>query len=142
MVFFAEGSTFAAKKQRTMKKRLIILCGFLCLLIGSANAQNNAIKLERADTIPEERPRSLIEADYPTAFIEDNVLTLNFTSAAAIQVAIERQHSHQVVYSDSFASTTQLVIDLENEGIGEGSYFLWLYAFGKWWIGEFDIEEQ
>ena len=36
MVFFADGSTFAAKKQRTMKKRLIILCGFLCLLIGSA----------------------------------------------------------------------------------------------------------
>ena len=48
----------------------------------------------------------------------------------------------QVVYSESFASTTQVIVDLEDEGIGEGRYLLWLFAFGQWWEGEFVVEDE
>ncbi len=59
----------------------------------------------------------------------------------ASQVVIMNESINcQVVYSESFPSTTQVIVDLEDEGIGEGRYLLWLFAFGQWWEGEFEIE--
>ena len=78
----------------------------------------------------------------PTAEIVNSFLLLEFPSATASQVVIINEDTSQTVYSDSFASTTQVVIDLDDEGIGEGSYLLRIYAFGKWWWGEFALEEE
>ena len=57
-------------------------------------------------------------------------------------MVIINQSTSQTVYSDNFASTTQVIIDLDDEGISEGSYLLRIYAFDKWWWGEFVLEEE
>lgn len=57
-------------------------------------------------------------------------------------VIMDENNNYQVVYSESFVSTTQVFINLEDDGIGEGHYLLWLFAFGEWWKGEFIIEEE
>ena len=68
-------------------------------------------------------------------------LTIDFSLTTPSQVLIANQSTNQTVYSGSFAPTTQVIIDLDDEGIGEGSYLLRIYAFGKWWWGEFVMEE-
>ena len=78
----------------------------------------------------------------PTVTLDDSVLTIDFSEATASQVIISDQSTNAVVYSDSFSSTLQIIIDLEDENIGEGNYVLRIYAFGKWWWGEFVIEED
>ena len=128
-----------------MKKRLAILFGFLCLLIGSANAQDGTnnpknVMIQPTDSVLE-KPRSIIGTDAPTVTLSGSILTFDFSSSTVAQIVVCSQSSHQIVFSDSYASTTQVVIDLEDEGIGEGSYLLWLYAFDEWWIGEFEIIE-
>ncbi|MBP5323794.1 MAG: DUF3244 domain-containing protein [Bacteroidaceae bacterium] len=90
------------------------------------------------DTIPGQRT---FVSDIVTT-LDVAELTIGFSSVTSSQVLIIDQNTNQTVYSDSFASTTQVIIDLEDEGIGEGSYLLRIYAFGKWWWGEFEIEEE
>ena len=73
--------------------------------------------------------------------IEETVLTINFSPSTVSQVIIMDENNNcQVVYSECFTSSTQVNVDLEDEGIGEGYYLLWLFAYGEWWEGEFEIE--
>ena len=55
---------------------------------------------------------------------------------------MDENNNYQVVYSESYSTTSQVIVDLEDEGIGEGRFLLWLFAFGEWWEGEFIIEEE
>ena len=57
-------------------------------------------------------------------------------------VIMDENNNYQVVYSESYSTTSQVIVDLEDEGIGEGRFLLWLFAFGEWWEGEFIIEEE
>jgi len=123
-------------------KKIVFLLGFLFLLIGNVCAQEIPIILEDPDgPIGTDNPRSgtLLE---PFATLNNKVLTLQFPVSTVSQVIISDQNTNAILYSESFASTTQVVVDLEDEGIGEGSYTLWLFAFDKWWWGEFVIEEE
>ena len=124
-----------------MKKVAIISVLFLSVW-GNAFAQtgNSNIRFEPLDSIGNEGPRSFIEI--PIATLDGLVLTIDFSEATTSQVIISDQSTNAVVYSDSFSSTLQIIIDLENENIGEGNYVLRIYAFGKWWWGEFVIEED
>ena len=83
--------------------------------------------------------RSIV--DVPSVSLDGTVLTISFPSDTLSQVVIINQSTSQTVYSDNFASTTQVIIDLDDEGISEGSYLLRIYAFDKWWWGEFVLEE-
>ena len=75
--------------------------------------------------------------------LDGEELTFSFLSTMASQVIIMDENNNcQVVYSESFPSTTQIIVDLEDEGVGEGRYLLWLFAFGQWWEGEFEIEDN
>ena len=47
-----------------------------------------------------------------------------------------------MVYSEEFAASRSVVIDLAEEGLEEGTYELHVYAFGKWWWGEFEIQTE
>jgi hypothetical protein len=78
----------------------------------------------------------------PTAILNGSVLTIDFSEPTASQVIISDQSTNAVVYSDSFSSTLQIIIDLEDENIGEGNYVLRIYAFGKWWWGEYVLDEE
>jgi len=89
------------------------------------------------------RPTSLILDDIPIVSLDGTELTFDFSPATVSQIVImDEDNQNQVVYSGSFLSSTQVVVDLENEGVGKGIYLLWLYAFGEWWQGEFEIIEE
>ena len=125
-----------------MKNKFCLVFSILLMTTGSLWAQNPKdipVILTPSDSV--DSPRSIILC--PTATLNGAELTFNFPEATASQVILMDENNNcQVVYSESFASTTEVVVDLEDEGIGEGSYRLWLFAFGKWWWGEFVIEEE
>lgn len=124
-----------------MKKVAIVSVLFLSVWgISFAQMGNGNIILEPVDSLSQGGPRSFVEI--PTASLDGSVLTIDFPEATASQIIISDQNTNAVVYSDSFSSTLQLIIDLEDENIGEGNYVLRIYAFGKWWWGEFVIEED
>ena len=123
-------------------KKLSVFFGILLLTAGSVWSQGIDVPMSNNNpTQPDGGPRSII---IPLRVsLEGTMLTFDFSSATASQIVIMDDNNNcQVVYSESFASTTQVIVDLEDEGIGEGSYRLWLYAFGEWWEGEFEIEEN
>ena len=122
-----------------MKKVLTVFM-LLCAVCLYSNGQEINLKEKPEDEpIGGEGGKSL--TDSISAYLEVNFLAISLTSVTPLQVFIINQSTNQTVYSDSFASTTQVIIDLEDEGIGEGSYLLRIYAFGKWWWGEFVLEE-
>lgn len=126
-------------------KKLSVFFGILLLTAGSVWSQSgNHIDVPvspKEDDKPDVGPRSNVSA--PTVTLDGTELTFDFSSATASQVIImDQNHSNQVIYSESFASTTQVIVDLEDEGIGEGRYLLWLFAFGQWWEGEFVVEDE
>ena len=75
----------------------------------------------------------------PSAFVENAELNIRFALATESQVVIVDQSNQIIVVSETFASARSVVIDLEDEGLEEGTYMLRIYAFGKWWWGEFEI---
>ena len=123
-------------------KKLTVFFGILLLTASSVWSQSN-IPLR---TLPEDsvyKPTSNIISPVPIAMIEETVLTINFSPSTVSQVIIMDENNNcQVVYSESFTSSTQVNVDLEDESIGKGCYLLWLFAFGEWWEGEFEIEEE
>lgn len=126
-----------------MKKNVLLICCFFLAAVWSnsfAQTGNGSILLEPLDSTTHQKPRSIIEI--PVATLDGLVLTFDYLEATVSQVIISDQNTNAILYSESFASTTEVVVDLEDEGIGEGSYTLWLFAFGKWWWGEFVIEEE
>ena len=72
----------------------------------------------------------------PSASLDGTELTLSYPLSTESQVMIIDQSTQSTVYTETFAATRSLNIDLE-EGLPDGSYTLRIYAFGKWWIGEF-----
>lgn len=81
---------------------------------------------------------SLVE---PTALSDGAELTLSYPLATESQVILIDQSTQSTVYSKTFAASRSVIIDLAEEGLEEGTYELHVYAFGKWWRGEFEIEE-
>lgn len=123
-------------------KKLSVFFGILLLTAGSAWSQGIDIPMSNNNpTQPDGGPRSIIIPLRVT--LEETMLKFDFSPATASQIVIMDDNNNcQVVYSESFPSTTQVIVDLEDEGIGEGRYLLWLFAFGQWWEGEFIIESD
>ena len=121
-------------------KKLSILFGLLLLSVSNVFSQRviDVPMILDGDTISGQR--SIVSEIVAT--LDGSDLTIDFSSATPSQVVIINQSTNQTVYSDNFASTTQVIIDLDDEGIGEGSYLLRIYAFGKWWWGEFVLEDE
>lgn len=80
---------------------------------------------------------SLVE---PTALSDGAELTLSYPLSTESQVILIDQSTQTTVYSKTFAASRSVIIDLAEEGLEEGTYELHVYAFGKWWRGEFEIE--
>ncbi len=76
----------------------------------------------------------------PTATLDGTELTLSYPLPTESQVMLIDQSTQTTVYSETFAASRSVVIDLAEEGLEEGTYTLRVYAFGKWWWGEFIIE--
>jgi len=122
-------------------KKLSVFFGILLLTAGSVWSQRiNVPVVSQGNGGLSDGPRSVVFI--PTITLDGVELTFDFSTTTASQIIIMDEGNHcQVVYSESFSSTTQVVVDLEDEGIGEGRYLLWLFAFGQWWEGEFFLED-
>ena len=126
-----------------MKNKVCLVFGILLLTAGGMWAQTPKdipLTMMPNDTII--LPKSPVSSPAPLVSLNGTVLTFDYSSATASQVVImDENNNYQIVYSESYSTTLQVIVDLEDEGIGEGRYLLWLYAFGQWWEGEFTLEE-
>ena len=99
------------------------------------------ISLEIEDDDPAELGAKSLSA-MPSVMLEKAELFLSYPLATESQVILIDQSTQTTVYSETFAASRSVVINLAEEGIEEGTYMLRVYAFGKWWWGEFEIEED
>lgn len=106
---------------------LALLC---CTLSGFAEAK--PIKIEKKKR-PD--PRSLVQL--PTASIDGQVLTIEFSEATASQITVISQGTQVVVYNGSFTNN-QIVINLP--ALSDGEYQLEIEQGDNLYIGEFEIE--
>lgn len=73
----------------------------------------------------------------PEAYIIESTITINYPILTMSQVIVRDAETGAVVYSASYDATRQVIVNLSS--LPEGLYELHLYAFGKWWWGEFEI---
>ena len=127
-----------------MKKKMCVCLGMLILMAANVWSQKPTdIPIKSMDNDSVYKPTSVGFAPIPIVRLNELELTFLFPSLSASQIVIMDEDDHcQVVYSESFSSTSQVIVDLEDEGIGEGRYLLWLFAFGQWWEGEFVVEDE
>ena len=116
---------------------------FLLLLISmavSATAQKplTLIELtqEETDTVPD--GRSVIVE--PAAYVGGQCVAISYPMSTVSQVIILNAATQAVVYSAPYDATRQVVVNLSS--LPEGLYELHLYAFDKWWWGEFELDED
>lgn len=74
------------------------------------------------------------------AMLEGNLLYLSFAPSSSSEVTITNSQTNSVVYSNTFGVAAGQIIPLST--LPSGEYELVIYAFGKWWRGEFVIEED
>lgn len=122
----------------TTKINLVI---FLFSLLTLPNYAQVDIPMSPTNSNPEAGgSRSIISL--PTATLDGMELTLSYPLVTESQVVIEDQNTNVTVYSSTFTPTCSIVIDLAEEGLTEGTYTLHVYAYGKWWIGVFVLENE
>ncbi len=111
----------------------------LMLSTGTIFAQEIVIPLIYEDPVDPttENSRSLNLS--PTASLDDCTLQINFPMYTTSQEVVRDAETGAVVYSASYDATRQVVVNLSS--LPEGTYELHVYAFGKWWWGEFEIED-
>ena len=119
-----------------MKKSIIYIFVLFISLFAHAE-QNLPLQVDQDD--PRNSTGRSIDME-PSATLDGTELTLSYPLSTESQVIIIDQSTQSTVCSETFAATRSLNIDLEEEGLDEGSYTLRIYAFGKWWVGEFVIE--
>ena len=122
------------------KASFILLMAFLGLGVNYAFAGGDDIILLPLDSIIIEDNHGRSPELEPCAVINDGILTLDYYSVTASEVIIVNRLSEAVVYSSQYAPSTQVQVNISVLPIG--LYRLEVYAFGKWWWGEFVIEEE
>ena len=74
-----------------------------------------------------------------SAYLNGSMLTIDYPMPTVSQVIIRDAETDAVVYSAPYDATRQVLINLSI--LPEGTYEIRLYAFGKWWWGEFELGE-
>ena len=113
-----------------MKKVFMLLVLLCCTLSGFA--EEKPIKIRE-----KERPKERIPHVLPTASIDGQVLTIEFSEATASQITVISQGTQVVVYNGSFTND-QIVINLS--ALPDGEYQLEIEQGDNLYIGEFEIE--
>ena len=118
-------------------KKLIVILGMLLLPIGSIYAQSTNVPLGAENPQdPNGGKRSILVE--PEAALDGTIIVIDYPMPTVSQVIIRDAETDAVVYSAPYDATRQVVINLSS--LPEGTYELRLYAFGKWWWGEFELE--
>ena len=112
-----------------MKKVFMLLALLCCTLSGFAEAK--PIKIEK-----KKRPHERSEVQLPTASIDGQVLTIEFSEATASQITVISQGTQVVVYNGSFTSGL-VVINLPS--LPDGEYQLEIKQGDNTYVGEFNV---
>lgn len=121
-----------------MKKTLLLFSLLIGIVItAAAQTTPTLIELteEGTDTIP--RPRSVVAE--PVAYMTDQCIIINYPLSSTSKVIICDAGTGVAVFSNSYDATRQVIVDLST--LPAGTYELCLYACGKWWWGEFELEK-
>lgn len=110
----------------------------LCAVCIYCNGQEINLGEKPGNGIIEDGGRGLEEA--VSAYLETNLLTISLTSVSSLQVVVVDKQTEMTVYSNTWNTTSGQVIDLS--ALPANEYELSIYAFGKWWWGEFVLEEE
>ena len=122
-----------------MKKSSIILfVAFISLSVNTAFAGGDDIILLPIDSITIEGSHG--RSIEPLAVMTDGILTLEYPSPTTSEVVVTSVPAGTVVYTAQFNATTQVQINLAS--LPAGTYHLEVYALGKWWWGEFEVEDE
>ena len=121
-------------------KKITFLMSFLLMAICSVNAQD-VILVDQSQGNDSGTSGGITRslAVSPSAFQDGSSLIIDFPMPTVSQVIIRDAETGAVVYSASYDATRQVVVNLSS--LPEGTYELHVYAFGKWWCGEFEIED-
>ena len=117
-------------------KKIKMIIALMLLCVGSVYSQNIPVQQDDPNLPKDVFPRSTNLA--PSVYLEGTVFTIDYPMPTVSQVIIRDAETDAVVYSASYDATRQVVINLSS--LPEGTYEIRLYAFGKWWWGEFTIE--
>ena len=121
-------------------KVAVFFIGVLSLCVQSALAQERTeIIIVNGQGMPLNDSGDRSANVSPTAFIESQYITVNYPLSTVSEVVIRDADTDAVVYSAPYGATRQVIVDLSS--LPEGTYELRLYAFGKWWWGEFELGE-
>lgn len=111
-------------------KKVFMFAVMLCCTLSSF-AEEKSIKLEK-----EKRPHGRSEVQLPTASIDGQVLTIDFTSSCSFEVTVVNE-SGAVVYTCAY-NAQGAVITLPNLSVGD--YKLKIEDTMYIYSGEFEIE--
>ena len=122
-------------------KKITFLMSFLLMAICSVNAQD-VILVDQSQGNDSGTSGGITRslAVSPSAFQDGSSLIIDFPMPTVSQVIIRDAETGAVVYSASYDATRQVVVNLSS--LPEGTYELHVYACGKWWCGEFELEED
>lgn len=119
-------------------KKVIILLAVMVVMGLSAFAAPRPIRVVQKPSEDSEAKKGRSIVILPTASIDGQVLTIEFSEATASQVTVKGQSTQVVVYNGAFTSE-QVVITLPS--LPEGDYCLEIEQGDYVYIGEFEIAD-
>lgn len=124
------------------KKTIRLLFLFLSLLIiaGPAQARTNIPLVKDIPDNAGNDDRARLPSLTPYAYLENNEIQISIFDEYPLGVVI-RDTYKTILFARQYASTYELTINLEENGIGEGKYTLYVYYQDCWWKGDFNTEE-
>lgn len=102
-----------------------------------AQSVGDPVRMEDPNA-PQNTPRSI--SAIPEVFLNGSILCINYPLSTVTQVVIVNSMTGDEVLSEQYDATRQVIVNLSS--LPEGTYELRVYAFGKWWWGEFEIEDE
>lgn len=125
-----------------MKKYLLL---FFILFFSSVGlfAQGGEINLiPSIDTTYTPHPGGKSLEAFPSASLIDGKIYLTYSESAPSIVSIIDVNTEEEVWYYEYGSTNQVIINLAAANITDGTYRLRVYIYGRWWWGEFVLEEE
>lgn len=119
-----------------MKKMLITLMGVMFAGFSLCAAPRPIHVVKKPADGKGKEGRSLVLLPTPTASIDSQVLTIEFSEATASQITVISQGTQVVVYNGSFTNN-QIVVNLP--ALSDGEYQLEIEQGDNLYIGDFEI---
>lgn len=120
--------------------KFLFLLGVCVMNVSTIFAQNNQeIILLSGSTIGEPDGGRSLEEYVPTAYLSGTTVTIEFPTSVASQVFICNVDDINWTYAAQYAANTLITIDLS--AYLAGTYEICVYAYGKQWWGEFELNE-